>query len=363
MRITTRKTYIVLRALALGVIALAVILPAMRHRHTVPDVPLKDPKTLRRTLLVPTMQQPIVPGRSVIWCGSFQLAWNQFMELAGGAVELEPPYSGTEWLNRGIIQQEDLPPDSTFVHASMAGDPAELKEQVQEAMGPDVRTRALNRAAQEVQQPAGPYAYAYLRTSQRFPVRYRRLSEDLTFNGEPVKAFGFESDEPDARLKQQTSVLDYAGPDDFVLELDTEEPENRIILAKVPAETTLQGTVDAVIARADAANGRGPAAELRVPLMNYAVDERFEQIEGRTPEGPNATFPPVAFAGQSVSLRLDESGVTLESDAVVQSASAAALEPPVCVFDKPFLVLLRRGDRPPYFAFWVDNAELLWGAD
>jgi hypothetical protein len=30
------------------------------------------------------------------------------------------------------------------------------------------------------------------------------------------------------------------------------------------------------------------------------------------------------------------------------------------IFDKPFLVLMRRADRTmPYFALWVDNAELM----
>jgi len=30
------------------------------------------------------------------------------------------------------------------------------------------------------------------------------------------------------------------------------------------------------------------------------------------------------------------------------------------IFDKPFLVVLRReGAKAPYFALWVDNAELL----
>ena len=35
-------------------------------------------------------------------------------------------------------------------------------------------------------------------------------------------------------------------------------------------------------------------------------------------------------------------------------------KPRQLVFDKPFLILLQRGDaQQPYFALWVDNAELL----
>ena len=34
------------------------------------------------------------------------------------------------------------------------------------------------------------------------------------------------------------------------------------------------------------------------------------------------------------------------------------------IFDKPFLIMLQRSDaKMPYFALWVDNAELLVRVD
>lgn len=65
---------------------------------------------------------------------------------------------------------------------------------------------------------------------------------------------------------------------------------------------------------------------------------------------------------QSVRFRLDEYGAILKSQAagVVKCAVKQRKKPRQFVFDKPFLILLeRKGAGQPYFALWVDNAELL----
>ena len=57
--------------------------------------------------------------------------------------------------------------------------------------------------------------------------------------------------------------------------------------------------------------------------------------------------------------RLDERGAVLKSEAY-HGPVASKGGPRQFIFDKPFLILLEREDAAqPYFALWVDNAELL----
>jgi hypothetical protein len=363
MMIPTHKTHVLLQAVALAVVAFALVLPARRLRHEVPQWPWARPVTLRRTVVSPTLRQPIVPGRSIVWCGSFQLTWNELMEQVEGPIELSPPYAGTEWLNEGILTEQDLPPDAFFTYVDMTGDLATLHERLLGEMGPGIRPQAVQRAAEGVGEVRGPVAYAYLKAEQKFPVAYRRLSGELRFGDAEVRSFGYARDEADRRLREQTRVLDFNGPDDFVVELQTAQDEARLLLAKVPPETTLQATVDSVLVRADAATMPTGAEELRVPVMKYEVDQRFDQIEGRTISGPQEDFPRVLYAGQAIRFSLDEAGMQPEPRSEDAAQGTGTAESRVCVFDKPFLVLLRRGKRPPYFAHWVDNAELLVRAD
>jgi hypothetical protein len=359
MLITTRKTPILLRAFAMGVLALAVALLSVQMRGKQFPLELVRRETLKHTVVAPTWRQAIVPGRNVLWCGTFQLAWNELMEQAGGPLHMRPEYADAHWLNQARLTVDGFPPGSTFVRASSVTNPEAIYRELREDMD-GVRPYALGRARKSMPGAMqGASAYAYMRTSMQFPAPYNRLRRSLRFKGEKVKAFGYLREDRADAMKDQTLLLDYRGQDNFVVELSTHEQHTRVILAKVPPETTLQTTVQAVLERTE--NGTpGPApAELRVPMMNFEVDHRFAAIEGRQVDG----IGPFLLAGQGIRFRLDESGVALESAAEMAVGSdrgPADMEPPVCVFDKPFLLLLKRpGEHPPYFVFWVDNAELL----
>ena len=39
-----------------------------------------EPQQLKRTLITPHMEEPIVPGKNLIYCSTFQIAWNELQE-------------------------------------------------------------------------------------------------------------------------------------------------------------------------------------------------------------------------------------------------------------------------------------------
>ena len=66
-----------------------------------------------------------------------------------------------------------------------------------------------------------------------------------------VECFGFEKGKPGvAPLLPQVRIHDYKGTNDFVIELKTKSPLDRVILAKVAPGETLAATIASVQKRA-----------------------------------------------------------------------------------------------------------------
>lgn len=106
---------------------------------------------------------------------------------------------------------------------------------------------------------------------------------------------------------------------------------------------------------------------LQVPKFNFDVRREFTEILGRRLRVSNlkvARDLRVIEAVQDIRFQMNESGVTLRSEAAGHFGCGVdpLPQPPthVLIFDKPFLVLLkRRTANQPYFAMWVENADLL----
>jgi hypothetical protein len=155
------------------------------------------------------------------------------------------------------------------------------------------------------------------------------------------------------------SVLDYASPGNFVVELHAKKGGDRIIIARVTPGRTFFETVQAVMGRASRRSGSLRSEDhLVIPCINFDLTREYGELT-RTPI--SGTSSQITRALQRIAFRLDEEGAILESSALGYAIMNG--EPPVgrkMICDGPFLVLLaRRGLDLPYFAFWVENDELL----
>lgn len=148
--------------------------------------------------------------------------------------------------------------------------------------------------------------------------------------------------------------------DDFIIELKIQAEDDRLILAKIPPEPTLAEMVDVVEQRIRKAKPKRMAQmeDLRVPVLNFDILRQYSELCGHPIRTADKRFDgtSIFFAAQSIRFRLDETGAVLKSEAIMY----AGLTPRTLVFDKPFLILLKRRDaEKPYFGLWVANAELL----
>jgi hypothetical protein len=355
---------------------LAILCLAACSRSTNPprtaDLPALAPaEEFPNTDVLPYTGGPITQGRNYLYCGTFQLAWNEMQQqIVKAPIELEGNPPMADFLNQGRFQKPDLSAESFL---AMAGSVDKgIVGEIRQAMAEKFPSAAME--APEPPEDTVFYAYAYLEKALAFREAFDRLPEPLLFHSGgkefPVAGFGFRdfevSSERDVQIEKQATILDYRGDGDFILALNTTSDRDQIVLAKIPPQKTLQETIAAVQARIEQSqleewNCRVQASEsLLIPIVRVGVKRRYTELIDRHLRNSGWERYYVADARQGIRFRLDEYGARLESDSSFGVGSKMPEQPRQFVFDRPFLVYLKeQSSERPYFALWVGTPEVL----
>lgn len=329
---------------------------------------------LTTTDISAVLAAPIKSGRNVLWCGSFQLAWNEACKLAGGALQFQPPVPPLATiLNQRDFDSTDLDADSYVATAGY------VRDGIVQKIAPLLQQKFHGHAHPHLAQDGSAFpspndivAYCYLYQNLVFPKPFERLDDPLPFDGHDTACFGMGSYKPGHEpMAGEVSILDYRGENDFIIELKTQSPGEHLILAKISPGATLADTVGAVQQRIAA--GKPVAAEpadlLEIPKMNFDISRNYDELCG-VPLLPSAAGMAsglrIVSAEQDTRFLMDEKGVQLRSESNLSFGCAAEEMPRpthLLIFDRPFLVTLTHtGAHLPYFALWIGNADLLVGA-
>ena len=333
--------------------------------------PLAAAGELPDTDVVPHTGGPITRGRNYLYCGTFQLAWNEMQQqIVKAPIQLEENPPMVDFLNKGQFQKSDLSAES---YLAMAG-------RVQDGIVEDIRQAMAQKfpsADMEVPKPQKEtvfYAYAYLEKALAFREAFDRLSAPLLFHSgdeeSRVASFGFRefevSSARDQQIEKQVTILDYRSDDDFILVLNTTSERDQIVLAKIQPQGTLQETIAVVQARIQQSpleewNRSVHSSEsLVVPIISVGVERQYMELIDRDLQNRGWEGWAVAEARQGIRFRLDEYGARLESDSSLEFKSAISPQPRQFVFDGPFLIYLKEeSSQRPYFALWVETPEVL----
>jgi hypothetical protein len=326
--------------------------------------PLMQASDLKQTVVVATLDAPIAPGTNVLWCGTFQLVWNEVCGLVGEDIHFTNDPAMVAELNKKAFTSNDLDPASYVAVAGFVKDDihAKIRKALFDKFGNSAKP-ALVPDESLTPHPDDIVAYTYLFKNLEFAVPFERLERGLNFGGREVAAFGMTGDKSaHKKMAAQILILYQREYNDFVIELKTKSAQDRLILAKIQPGKTLGETIQMV--EALILSGRplkiGPEYEFAVPKFNFDIARTYNEIENANLDVKNPAVKPgtsVVSAQQDIRFQLDEKGVRLKSEAHLAAAGVDML---YLAFDKPFLVMLRRADaKSPYFAMWVDNPELL----
>ena len=332
---------------------------------TTPDLRC-EASELQTTKVVPELQASVTAGTNLIWCAPFQLAWNGMTGLIGEEIHLaenEPSFvprlnqcsSGGEYLDSKTYVAAAGPYTRDFV--------TQMNAEIKAKLGSGTFAPESLPKADSLERLS---AFGYLSVNLPFKHAFQRTETPLDFGGVQVKAFtmpfGMGSEVRAEHAHRQVRIFYPPEEKAFIVELLTRKSDHHLILAKVSPEATLAETIDKVGRYANTlpCEGLSPNQDLIVPLFNFDITREYTELTGNTllVENPAYRDWQIERAAQTIRFQLDERGAVLRSSAFMVCVMCA---PPIdCIFDQPFLVMLRYGNSPqPYFAMWVDNTEIL----
>lgn len=335
--------------------------------------------SLEGTVIVPTLDTPVGSGKNVIWCSSFQLAWNEMRGfLGGGPLQIPGAEALAARLNSAPQSSDDLDKKSYFITAGP------VRSGIVERINSELQSRFSTSPPAEFEldrlDPSDFLAYAYLTANVRFEVPFRENREEFIFEdsrGEKtgVKSFGvWKAYTPQERQSgRQIRILytrnsdpnnPFKGFSEFALDLSKDTEPYQIVLAIVELGPTLADTLDALNRKIAEYANRSSGSEfahrfmgdrLVVPEMFWRIAHRFRELEDKHFVSKKL-IGPVQLAAQIIEFKLDRSGALLESHAALAGTRSVSN----FYFNKPFLIYIKkRGREHPFFVMWVDNAELL----
>ncbi len=370
----TRKAR--LRLVALLVVVTAALAAAgywLHRRCGPPPVAYSgDSAGLKDTVVVPTLDTPTPKGKNVIWCSSFQAAWNRLKnDVVKVPVRVKNAGKVAARLNAAPQSETDLPEGAYYSAAGFAA--SGIAETIRKAMKkrfPDVPPPDFGDLG-----PGDILAYAYLAANVKFEIPFFENREEFLFNGKTsVSSFGIrrKDDYAYGELREQVEILymsEERGPDyhtaaEFVIDPCKTSKPCQIVLALINPKPTLEETLNLLHRQAAGydteryARRLNPVDVLLVPNIRYEITHRFKELEGPDKLLLNKGFEGyyVQTAEQVINFKLDRSGAELSSQAKSRVEPVARH----FIFDRPFLICMKkRGGKHPFFVMWVENAELL----
>ena len=337
-----------------------------------PRIPDPQPaESYTHTDVVPYPEVPITRGRNSVYCATFAIAWDAACKKCGGRpLELtgDPPLA--LGLNAHLFRPTNLSSES-YVAGAGPGNAA-FRQTLEEEL-----SAKFPGATPQLIDPDGNdhvlQLYSYLQKSLPFHVEFGDLPQPLRFHAENqeirVTSFGAAQLGQDSRSEQieaQVTILDYINDDDFILKLAPGTPRDEIVLAKLTPRATLQEMIAAVRERIAHPNPRHTdhhflaTESLVIPKLTLSVRKEYSELK----EEIVGSLLEITGAVQIIKFRLDETGAVLESEAAIVGDNGHEPTIPAgqrkFIFDRPFLIyLIERQADQPYFAAWIENAELM----
>lgn len=396
-----------------GAVVMAILLAGCKLQQASSPSPTLPPhQPLREehfpgTIVTPVLSEKIVPGKNVLWCVSFQLAWNELMDLAGGepiVLTEHPPLADS--LNERALDRSIMPQDGVVALAGLVGD--NILERVQSEV-----TAKFGRGAKADLLPGRStlndkdvVAYAYMNRSLPFLHEFDEQGISFKYPGSNTvsegpdkyyEAFGLDqyfASNPHTRelAKNVKFSLSRKCKNRFtdehyelsIVEFALHSTDDRMILAMVPPMATLGDTVSAVLKtmadpnmpwpsekipadefkanlierRTNTFNGLVEGTQVTVPVIDINVVKNYRSLLGKAIMSGNSKIQGrlIVDACQETSFRLDRKGAVVTSQGEVTGVWGGYY----LIFDRPFLIIImRNGASLPYFALWVGNDEWL----
>ena len=298
-----------------------------------------------------------------IWIGSFQLAWNEFLdEVVKGEVTFEDGESDlVNELNKKIFTKDMLNKDDYYIKVGKTT--PELRENILN----DLKYRFSVKSSSildEINFDATEKSYTIysmllknFEFVQPFDKLYATRFKDYE---EKVEYFGINNFS-DEKLNGNVEVLFYNDNNDFSVKLKTKE-NDEIILYRTNNTDSFDNLYKEVVDKSNKFNGNKNFTEddeLKVPYINVDTVINYDELCGRIIKGTDGMY--ISNALQNVKFTLNERGGNLTSEAGVKDEYKEENEEArYFYFTDSFIIFMKENDKNlPYFGLRINDIDIL----
>jgi prepilin-type processing-associated H-X9-DG protein len=343
------------------------------------EAPNVDSKSLKQTAVVATLDCPLPEHKNVIWCSTFQMAWDKLKrDVIGEPIQIPAAQELADRLNRSEFPTGSIDEKSCYVAAGFVKNG--IIEQVQKEMARRFPSEPVPTFDEKYRTLLDVIlAYAYLNVAVEFEQPYCACPGAFEFRdsmGERTSVAAFRAQAYD-RVQVEILYHDFGQSPDtaqFVVDLSKRTQPYQVVLARVPQCRTLRDAAKAVQEKIaefatrphyEAQCKLQPIDTLTVPDVLYKLTHHFEELLDKDLRNAKWPLSYISEAMQKIDFALSRKGVVLKSEARVRPATRGVSrdeqKPRHFHFDRPFLICVqkREPNATPFFLMWVDNAELM----
>lgn len=297
------------------------------------------------TQFIPTLEHKISKDKNSVYCATLLFAWDEIRKQINSPLTISDEYIDLKLLNNSTSFKNVLKSNEYKVSGEVDG---------------DLIT-----------------AIAEFNKSLPFELKLQSFKNKLTFDGQNVSSFGVNGYDSYEQLKI-VKIIYYKNDNNFIIKLLPREKEHEIILFKTDqsfnsiAEMTSEIEKLTEIGKTEKKNEKinwkyyySSEDEVIIPKLNFNIETNYSTLEGNRFSSDKQNFK-IERVWQRTAFILDESGAKIESEAEIEVVTEEVEDeydkpkPKKMVFDKPFLILLKRTDaKNPYFGLWTTNTELM----
>lgn len=297
-----------------------------------------------------------------IWCGTFQLIWNDLKnDLAKQDIVFTPQLKVVENLNKETFRVNDL--SDKYFYKKIGTPSISLKKEIEQAIKDKFNEKSdiLNDFEWENRDPKDYFLYAMLKKEFQFEKAFEELDNGKFTDYENVSYFGIKKSSESEELRNQVKVLYYNSKDDFAIKLITKQ-EDEVILCKNPKGNTFNEIYINITTQESKYKGNKNFQEgelLKVPNIKMNEKTEFTEIQNKSFLFSNGDSYHIEKALQTIQFELDKTGGKIKSEAgmMVKYESAIMIDEirEFAIDDTFAIFLIEKGKDKPYFAGKIND--------
>tara|TARA_R110002012_G_scaffold322015_1_gene553694 strand:- start:979 stop:1944 length:966 start_codon:yes stop_codon:yes gene_type:complete len=298
----------------------------LENENIFPEV--KNVTELKSTDFVPTLESTFEIKNNIIYGATIPFAWNEIRNEIGTTL--------TDFSSK---QLEEINDTKSYVNVLKNNE----YETSVEVDGKEIRAKA------------------YFRKSLPFEEPLTKFDKPLTFGNSSVESFGFWSSCSFAKINY------FNDENDFSVTLFPKNDEHEIILIlNKEIRSDFKSNFERYNKQKSIAKSErvyfNDDDKVEIPIIEFNLAKSFDKIVSSSFKA-NETEYTILEALQRNAFILNENGAEVESEVEMAADAVEEIEkvkPKMMIFNRPFVVLLKRKDAEnPYFGVYIANDELL----